>query len=228
MNPTIIKEIQQTLSISEKQIITVLNLLDEGNTIPFIARYRKEATGGLDEEQINEIFKSWEYAKNLLERKEAVIRLIEEKGMLTEELRQQILKSQKLVEVEDLYRPYKEKKKTKATEAIAKGLEPLAQWLLTFPMSAVADEAKKYVKDSVPNIEDALSGAQDIIAEYISDDAMYRKYLRQEMVNHGVVVTSKKKNAVDEKKTYEMYYDYHEAVTKIRPHRILAINRAEN
>ena len=228
MNPTIINEIQHTLSIAEKQIVAVLNLLDEGNTIPFIARYRKEATGGLDEEQINEIYKSWEYAKNLLERKEAVIRLIEEKGMLTEELRQQILKSQKLVEVEDLYRPYKEKKKTKATEAIAKGLEPLAQWLMTFPMGTVLDEAKKYINNAVASVEEALSGAQDIIAEYISDEAMYRKYLRQEMFNHGVMVTSLKKNAVDEKKTYEMYYDYHEAVSKIRPHRILAINRAEN
>ncbi|PKK98907.1 MAG: RNA-binding transcriptional accessory protein [Tenericutes bacterium HGW-Tenericutes-2] len=228
MNETIILEIKKALSISEKQIISVLNLLDEGNTIPFIARYRKEATGGLDEEQINEIFKSWEYANNLLERKEAVIRLIDEKGMLTEELRAEILKAQKLVEVEDLYRPFKEKKKTKATEAVAKGLEPFAKWLMEFPFEDVRDEAKKYLNDAVKSVDEAIEGAKYIIAEMISDEANYRKSLRTEMINHGVVVTSVKKNAVDERKTYEMYYDYNEPVSKIRPHRILAINRAEN
>jgi protein Tex len=228
MNETIILEIKKALSISEKQIVSVLNLLDEGNTIPFIARYRKEATGGLDEEQINEIFKSWEYANNLLERKEAVIRLIDEKGMLTEELRAEILKAQKLVEVEDLYRPFKEKKKTKATEAVAKGLEPFAKWLMEFPYEDVNDEAKKYLNDAVKSVDEAIEGAKYIIAEMISDEANYRKSLRTEMINHGMVVSSVKKNAIDERKTYEMYYDYSEPVSKIRPHRILAINRAEN
>ncbi len=228
MNENIILEIKKALSISEKQITTVLNLLDEGNTIPFIARYRKEATGGLDEEQINEIFKSWEYANNLLERKEAVIRLIEEKGMMTEALKAEILKATKLVEVEDLYRPFKEKKKTKATEAIAKGLEPLAKWMLLFPNDGLDKEVALYVKDSVKTPLEALEGAKYIIAEYISDDANYRKSLRQELVNHGTVVTQVKKNAVDERKVYEMYYDYSEQVSKIKPHRILAINRAEN
>ena len=228
MNEQIIIEIKKALSVSEKQITTVLELLDEGNTIPFIARYRKEATGGLDEEQINEIFKQWEYANNLLKRKEDVIRLIDEKGMLTEELKKEILSAQKLVEVEDLYRPYKEKKKTKATEAIAKGLEPLATWLMMFPYADVLEEAKKYVNDQVLTPEEAIEGAKYIVAEMISDDANYRKSLRQEMVNHGVVMTSVKKNAVDERKTYEMYYDYQEPVSKIRPHRILAMNRAEN
>ncbi|MDO9629909.1 MAG: Tex family protein [Acholeplasmataceae bacterium] len=228
MNETIILEIKKALSISEKQIVSVLNLLDEGNTIPFIARYRKEATGGLDEEQINEIFKSWEYANNLLDRKEAVIRLIDEKGMLTEELRAEILKAQKLVEVEDLYRPFKEKKKTKATEAVAKGLEPFAKWLMEFPYEDVLEEAKKYLNDLVKSVDEAIEGAKYIIAEMISDEANYRKSLRTEMINHGVVVSSVKKNAVDERKTYEMYYDYSEPVNKIRPHRILAINRAEN
>ncbi|MBU1142755.1 MAG: RNA-binding transcriptional accessory protein, partial [Firmicutes bacterium] len=180
------------------------------------------------EEQINEIFKSWEYANNLLDRKEAVIRLIDEKGMLTEELRAEILKAQKLVEVEDLYRPFKEKKKTKATEAVAKGLEPFAKWLMDFPYEDVLEEAKKYLNDAVKSVEEAIEGAKYIIAEMISDDANYRKSLRTEMVNHGVVVSSVKKNAVDERKTYEMYYDYSEPVNKIRPHRILAINRAEN
>jgi protein Tex len=228
MNEQIILEIKKALSISEKQIQTVLNLLNEDNTIPFIARYRKEQTGGLDEEQINEIHKSWEYANNLLERKEAVIRLIDEKGMLTDELKNEILKASKLVEVEDLYRPYKEKKKTKATEAIAKGLEPLAKWLMEFPYSDVLEESRKYLNDQVLTENEAIEGAKYIIAEYISDDANYRKQLRLEMVNHGIVVTQVKKNAVDERKVYEMYYDYQEQVSKIRPHRILAINRAEN
>jgi protein Tex len=228
MNENIILEIKKALSISEKQITTVLTLLDEGNTIPFIARYRKEATGGLDEEQINEIYKSWEYANNLLERKDAVIRLIEEKGMLTPELKAEIMKAQKLVEVEDLYRPFKEKKKTKATEAIAKGLEPLAKWMLLFPNDGLDKEVLQFVKGDVKTPLEALEGAKYIIAEYISDDANYRKALRQELVNHGTIVTSLKKNAVDERKVYEMYYDYTEQVSKIKPHRILAINRAEN
>jgi len=228
MNEQIISEIKKALAIGEKQIVSVLNLLDEGNTIPFIARYRKEATGGLDEEQINEIYKQWEYANNLLERKEAVIRLIEEKGMLTPELKAEILKAQKLVEVEDLYRPYKEKKKTKATEAVAKGLQPLATWMMMFTNEDVKKEALKYVNENVKDIDEAIEGAKFIIAEFISDDANYRKDLRLDMVKSGMVVTNIKKNAVDERKTYEMYYDYHEAVNKIRPHRILAINRAEN
>jgi len=228
MNEQIILEIKKTLGISEKQIKSVLDLLNEGNTIPFIARYRKEQTGGLDEEQINEIHKSWEYANNLLERKEQVIRLIDEKGMLTEELKKDILKAEKLVEVEDLYRPFKEKKKTKATEAIAKGLEPFAQFLMTFPYNDIKDEAKKYLNDQVATIDEAIEGAKYIIAEMISDDANYRKSLREEMVRAGVVQTSLKKNAVDERKVYEMYYDYSEPVSKIRPHRILAMNRAEN
>lgn len=228
MNETILLDIQKTLNIPMKGITTVLELLEQGNTIPFIARYRKEATGGLDEEQINEIYKTWEYQNNLLKRKEDVIRLIDEKGMLTEDLRLEILKAQKLVEVEDLYRPFKEKKKTKATEAIAKGLEPLANFMMFFTNDDVLKEAKKYVKDDVASEAEAIEGAKYIIAEMISDDANYRKALRQEMVSHGMVMTSIKKNAVDEKKTYEMYYEYQEPVSKIRPHRILAVNRAEN
>ncbi|MDI6452128.1 Tex family protein [Peloplasma aerotolerans] len=228
MNEQIILEIKKALRISEKQIVSVLNLLDEGNTIPFIARYRKEATGGLDEEQINEIFKTWEYANNLLDRKEQVVRLIDEKGMLTDDLKQEIMQASKLVEVEDLYRPYKEKKKTKATEAIAKGLEPLATWMMMFLMDDVVEEAKKYITEEVPTVEEAIEGAKYIIAEFISDEADYRKALREEMKNSGLVVTSVKKNAVDERKTYEMYYDYNEPVSKMKPHRILAINRAEN
>ncbi len=227
MNEQIIQEIRQTLKISTKQITTVLELLDEGNTIPFIARYRKEATGGLDEEQINEIYKTWNYQLNLLERKEAVIRLIDEKGMLTDELKANILKADKLVEVEDLYRPFKEKKKTKATEAIAKGLEPFATWLLMFPNEDVEAYAKKFVGDKVASVDEAIEGAKYIIAEMISDNADYRKVLRKSIVDDGIVITSLKKNAEDERKVYEMYYDYNEPVIQMKPHRILAINRAE-
>ena len=227
MNAQIISDIRQTLGISVKQVTTVLDLLNEGNTIPFIARYRKEATGGLDEEQINEIFKTWNYQLNLLERKEQVIRLIDEKGMLTDALKLDIMKADKLVEVEDLYRPYKEKKKTKATEAIAKGLEPFANWLLEFPKEDVLEKAKAFVNDKVASVEEAIEGAKFIISEKISDDANYRKALRTSVVDDGVVTTSVKKGEVDERKVYEMYYDYHEPVSQMKPHRILAINRAE-
>jgi len=227
MNEQIINDIRLQLKISQKQVKTVLDLLDEGNTIPFIARYRKEATGGLDEEQINEIHKTWQYQVNLLERKEAVIRLIDEKGMLTDELKNDILKADKLVEVEDLYRPFKEKKKTKATIAVKKGLEPLATWLLTFPHEDVEKYATKFLTDEVKSVEEALEGAKYIIAEMISDNADYRKVLRQSVVSDGKIITAVKKKAVDERKVYEMYYDYSEPVSQMKPHRILAINRAE-
>lgn len=231
MDQLLVKEIANTLSIKEKQIESVLSLLDEGNTIPFIARYRKEVTGGLDEEQINEIHKSWEYGVNLLKRKEDVIRLIEEKGMMTDDLKQNILKSTKLVEVEDLYRPYKEKKKTKATEAIAMGLEPLAKLILTFPNTIdLQTEAAKFITEQVLTTEDAIAGAKYIIAEQISDNADYRKALRVEMEVDGLITSKVKKNGeqLDEKHVYEMYYDHVEKVSKVAPHRILAMNRAED
>ncbi|WP_026391569.1 Tex family protein [Haploplasma modicum] len=227
MNDQILLEIKAKVNVPDSKIIATLGLLDEGNTIPFIARYRKEVTGGLDEEQINEIYQSWSYAKNLLERKEDVIRLIDERGMLTEELRQEILKSTKLVEVEDLYRPYKEKKKTRATEAIKKGLEPFAKWLLNFNNGDVEKEAIKYLNEEVLTVEDAISGAKDIIAEIVSDNAEYRKVLRFLLVSEGSIVTSLKKNAIDEFKTYGIYYDYNEPINKIVPHRTLAVNRGE-
>jgi uncharacterized protein len=209
MNEQVLREVSESLKISLKQINVVLQLLDEGNTIPFIARYRKEATGGLDEEQIQAIHKEWEYANNLYNRKEDVIRLIDERGMLTPELKDQILKAEKLVDVEDLYRPYKEKKKTKATEAIAKGLEPLAVWMLTFPTTSVEEEAKKYITEEVPTIEEAIEGAKFIIAEQVSDEAEYRKVLRDMLREHGNIVSNVRKNAEDERKTYEIYYDQH-------------------
>ncbi len=228
MNKDIINEISKNLNITTKQVETVLTLLQDGNTIPFIARYRKEATGSLNEEVIRSINEVYEYQVNLFKRKEDVIRLIDEKGMLTEELKNDILKCQKLVEVEDLYRPYKEKKKTKATEAIAKGLEPLADFLEKFPtLGTLEMQASKYINDKVKTWEEAVQGTMDIIAERISDNATYRKEIRKFMYREGMISSKKKKNAKDEMKVYEMYYDYSEKVNSIKPHRILALNRGE-
>ena len=227
MNENIIKDISKSLNIREKQVEVVLSLLSEGNTIPFIARYRKEATGALDEEIIRSINEVYEYEVNLLKRKEDVIRLIDEKGMLTEELKNEILSCSKLVEVEDLYRPYKEKKKTKATEAIANGLEPLAKMILEFKNRDYKVEAKAFVNDKVKSIEDALMGAKYIIAEIVSDNAEYRKYIRENITKFGTISSKVKKKAEDDTKIYEMYYDYSESVSRIKPHRILAINRGE-
>ena len=229
MNENIIKEISVELSITENQVKVTLEMLEEGNTIPFIARYRKEKTGGLTEEQIKVIGDAYEYQVNLLKRKEDVIRLIDEKGLLTEELKTQILNCSKLVEVEDLYRPYKEKKKTKATEAIKNGLEPMAKMIMSCPLTGDINQiASKFINDAVKNTQDALEGAKYIIAEWISDNAAFRKYIRNNMYKFGILETKVKKNNNDENKVYEMYYDYNEAVSKIKPHRILAINRAEN
>lgn len=228
MNEQIIALVSSELNISNKQIQAVLNLLEEGNTVPFIARYRKEATGGLDENQIRDIDKYYQYQVNLLKRKEDVIRLIDEKGMLTEELKKDILKAEKLTEVEDFYRPYKEKRKTKATEAKAKGLEPFSTWILTLPNSDVEIEAKKYLNEQVETIEAAIQGALDIIAESISDDIKYRKFVKDMLYKTGVLQTKVKKKHTDENKVYEMYYEYHEKVNRIVSHRILAINRAES
>ena len=228
MNQDIILEISNNLNIRPNQVETVLNLLSEGNTIPFIARYRKEATGALDEEIIRSINEVYEYQINLLKRKEDVIRLIDEKGLLTDELIDSIMKCQKLVEVEDLYRPFKEKKKTKATEAIKNGLEPLAKMIMAFPTTGkLEDMAKKFLTENVKTIEDAIQGAKYIIAEWISDNASYRKELRKRLYQNGVLTSKLKKNATDEAKTYEMYYDYSEAVNRIKPHRVLATNRGE-
>ena len=229
MNTDIIKQIGKDLNIKERQVEVVLNLLKEGNTVPFIARYRKEATGSLDEEVIRSINEVYEYQVNLLKRKEDVIRLIDEKGMLTDELKEEILKCQKLVEVEDLYRPFKEKKKTKATEAIKNGLEPLANMIMEFKNRDIKKEAKSFLNDKVTSIEEAIEGAKYIIAEAISDNAEYRKYIRENIVKFGIITSKVKKKAqeLDQAKTYEMYYDYSEAIKSIKPHRVLAINRGE-
>ena len=229
MNEFIINEIAGELNVKIRQIEATLKLLEEGNTIPFIARYRKEATGNLDEEQIRKISEVYTYQVNLLKRKEDVIRLIDEKGLLTEELKNQILNASKLVEVEDLYRPYKEKKKTKATEAIKNGLEPLAKKILSFPVEGSLEIlAKSYINENVKDIDAALEGASYIIAEWISDNASYRKYIRTNSYLYGMIVTTKKKNAEDPELVYSMYYDYKENVKNIKAHRVLAFNRGEN
>ena len=227
MNKEIINEISENLNIKKEGIEAVLKLLEEGNTVPFIARYRKEATGALDEEQIRSINEYYEYQVNLLKRKEDVIRLIDEKGLLTDELKDSIMKASKLVEVEDIYRPYKEKKKTKATEAIKNGLEPLAKIIMSFKKVDIKKIAESYLNDNVKNVDEAITSASYIIAEWISDNASYRKYIRNNMSNYGVIHSKLKKGATDESKTYEMYYDYEERVKYIKPHRVLALNRGE-
>ena len=228
MNKEITINISKDLNVKEVQVERTLKLLEEGNTIPFIARYRKEVTGNLDEEQIRKINEVYEYEVNLLKRKEDVIRLIDEKGLLTSELKNDIMKASKLVEVEDLYRPFKEKKKTKATEAIKNGLEPLAKMIMSFITNiSLEDLTKKFLNENVKNSEEAITGASYIIAEWISDNAYYRKWIRRFTFNDGVIKTKIKKNAIDENKVYEMYYDFSERVKYAKPYRVMAINRAE-
>ena len=228
MNENIINEVSNDMGIKSTQVESVLKLLSEGNTIPFIARYRKEATGALDEEQIIKINEYYEYEVNLLKRKEDVIRLIDEKGLLTDEIKTNIMNAKKLVEVEDIYAPFKEKKKTKATEAIKNGLEPLAKIIMSFPTTFNMDKVKEFLNDNVKTEEDAITGAKYIIAEWISDNAYYRKWIRSYFYKNGIITSKLKKNATDENKVYEMYYDYSENIKYIKPHRVLAINRGEN
>lgn len=228
MNEKIIKTIASDLNVKDSQVASALKLLSEGATIPFIARYRKEVTGALDEEQLRKINEVYAYEVNLLERKESVIKLIDEKGLLTDELKEKILNAEKLVEVEDLYRPFKEKKKTKATDAINNGLEPLAKMIMSFPTKGdITSLTSKFINDKVKTVEEAVTGASYIIAEYISDNAYYRKWLRNFIFKNGFIISKKKKDADDEKKVYEMYYDFKEEVSKIKSYRVLAINRAE-
>lgn len=213
-----------------KQMKTVLSLIDEGNTIPFIARYRKEMTGSLDEVAIQEILERHRFLENLETRRSEVLRLIDEQGKLTEELERDIVKATKLQQLEDLYRPYKQKRRTKATIAREKGLLPLAEWLLSLPNQAeVEAEAQKYIKEEkeLTTVEDVLSGAHEIMAETISDEPKYRQWLRNFAERTGVLVTEGKQVEKDEKKVYEMYYDHQEPVAKVASHRVLAMNRGE-
>ncbi len=226
----LLRQVAKELGFQEKQVKNVLKLAEEGNTIPFIARYRKEQTGALDEVQIRDILNRWNYVVHLEERKSEVLRSIADQGKLTEEFAAAIRKATKLQEVEDLYRPYKPKRRTRASIAKEKGLEPLANWMLSFPESGdLEQEASRYVNEEkeVFTWEDAVTGAKDIIAEFVSDDAEVRRWIRKETFKHGVVVTKVKNEDKDEKRVYEMYYEFSEPVAKIVPHRILAINRGE-
>ncbi|WP_430032219.1 Tex family protein [Paenibacillus turicensis] len=216
------------LGISPKQVRTTVNLLDEGNTIPFIARYRKEMTGELDENQLRSIEERVQYLRNLEERKREVLRIIAEQEKLTPELQQAIEAAVKLQVVEDLYRPYRQKRKTRASVAKEKGLEPLAQWLMSQPKQGdVHEESAKYinVELKVETAEEALAGAMDIVAEQIADDAKVRAWVRQFTMDHGLMVSEAK--TPEEESVYEMYYNYQEAAKKMPSHRILAMNRGE-
>ncbi len=224
----VINYLVEKLGIKEKQIKEVLQMLSEGSTIPCIARYRKERTGNLNEDQIREIEEEYRYQENLLTRKNDVIRLIDEKGMLTPELQENIMKCTKLTEVEDLYRPYKEKKKTKASEAIKNGLEPLAKMIMSFPTTGSLEEmAKKFINENIKTTDAALEGAGYIIAEWISDNASYRKSIRSYIFNTSNISSKLKKDADDPKKTYEMYYNFSDKVKYIKHYRVLALNRGE-
>lgn len=225
MNDNIMVEISKDMNIKKSQVEKTLELLKDNNTIPFIARYRKEVTGNLDEEQIRKISEVYEYQVNLQKRKDDVIRLIDEKGMLTEELKQEILNASKLVEIEDIYRPFKEKKKTKGLEAINNGLEPLAKEIITFPTDM--PDVSKYINEKVKTEEEAITGAKYIIAEIVSDNSNYRKWIRNNIFRYGSISSKIKKNADDENKVYNMYYDYTEKIRDIKSHRVLALNRGE-
>ncbi len=229
MNEEIINKLKNILNISEKSIRNTLNLLSEGNTIPFIARYRKEVTGNLDETIIRSIEKEYTYNVNLLKRKEEVKRLIAEKGLLTEEISKKLDEAEKLIDIEDIYRPFKEKKKTKATDAIKNGLEPLAKILMSFNVfGSLKEVAKKYLNENVKTVDDALEGAGYIISEWISDNAYFRKQIRYLTYHNGILTSKRKNNSVDELKTYEMYYDFKESVKYLKMYRVLAINRGED
>ena len=220
---------QELNQYSPKQIDTVLALLEDGNTVPFIARYRKDQTGSLDEVQIREIEESHRYLVNFEKRKDEVIRLIDEQEKLTDEILNDLMKAKTLTALEDIYRPFKQKKRTKATIAKEAGLEPLAGFLLACTADDVEAKAATFINEEkeILTAEDALNGALEIIAEKISDNAHYRKLLREYTVQKAMLVTSLKDEEKDEKKVYEMYYDYQELVKTIVPHRILAVNRAE-
>lgn len=225
---TINEKLAKEFNISVKQVNSVIEMLDEGSTVPFIARYRKERTGGLDDTILRNLYERLMYLRNLQDRKEAVIKSIEEQGKLTEELKGNVLKAATLTEVEDLYRPYKQKKRTRATIAVEKGLKPLAETIFS---GEFKDDIENYAAEfideekGVNTAEEAIAGAEDIISEMISDEAEYRKWLRSYVEKEGIIETS---GGSEEPTPFEMYYDYKEAVSKIPPHRILAINRGEN
>lgn len=224
----IVSIITEELNIKRFQTEAAIKLIDEGNTIPFISRYRKEATGSLNDEQLRNLDVRLKYLRNLDERKEAILTSIEEQGKLTEELRNSILNAQTMVVLEDLYRPYKQKRKTRASIAKEKGLEGLANTIrLQMVTSPIEEEAKKYInpEKEVNTVEEAIAGAKDIIAESVSDDSDFRLYIRNITTKEGIVKSSSKS---EESTVYDMYYEFAEAVSKIAGHRVLAINRGES
>ncbi|PTL14128.1 Tex family protein [Staphylococcus haemolyticus] len=227
MDKMLMNEIVSKYQFSEKQVKSVLELLEENNTVPFIARYRKEATGGLDEVQIKQISDEYQYVANLQKRKDEVIHNIEQQGLLTNELKEAILKQTKLQRVEDLYRLFKQKKKTRATEAKRKGLESLAQWISDGQQGELSKKAEAYINDEVATVDEAIQGALDIIAEHVSDNPKYRSRILKDIYRQGNIVTAKKKKADDEKETFAMYYDYVEPIKNVANHRVLAMNRGE-
>lgn len=228
MEQTIIQKIAQELQITPVQITNTLALLEEGSTVPFIARYRKERTKGLDEEQIRIIQEQYEYQVHLQKRKEEVLQRIETLGKLDETIQNSVLSCTKLAEVEELYRPYKQKKKTRAGIAIDNGMKPLADLLLRFPRHFDMHEVQKFLNDKVSDEAEALQQAEDIIAEKISEDTNIRNKIYDSMMRYGRIQTSAKKNHNDETKVYRMYYDYSEKISTLAPHRIMAIDRAED
>ncbi len=227
MNEEVIKKVSQKIDLKEYQIKNVVTMLSEGATIPFMARYRKEATGNLNEDELRVIETEYNYMVNLENRKEDVKRLIDEKGMLTEELVKAIDEATKLSEVEDIYTPFKEKRKTKGTEAIKLGLEPLAKIIMTLPNKTRDEVAKDFLNDKVKTVNDAIVNAGYIIADWISDKPKYRKSIRNYYWYNGLVKGKIKKGAVDENKVYEIYYDFECKITSIKPHQVLALARAD-
>lgn len=227
MNNDVIKLISNNLKINESRIKNVINMLQEGSTIPFIARYRKEMTGNLDEDELRNIETMYKYNVNLEDRKATCINLIKEKGMLTDKIKQEIENCTKLSEVEDIYIPFKEKKKTKGTEAIKLGLEPLANLIMEFKQTSTIDIATPYLSKDVKTKEDAITKAGYIIADKIAENPVYRKWIKEYITTTGEVVTKLKKDAKDELRTYENYYKYKEKIKTIKSFRVLAISRAE-
>ena len=225
----IIQQIGEDLKVHTRYVKNIITLLEEGNTVPFIARYRKEKTGEANEVLIRQVQEAWHYANQLQARKNEVIRLIDEQGKLTKSLEQSIKQANKLQEVEDLYRPYRQKRRTRATIAKEKGLEPLALFLMSQPNQSIEAEAEKYISSDkgIENIEDALQGAMDIIAEQVADDPDKRKKIRSFTFQNGTLKVAKKKDADDPQSVYEMYYDYEEPIKHIPSHRVLAVNRGE-
>jgi protein Tex len=223
----IVGRLSRELKISLNQVNNVIGLLDDGNTVPFISRYRKEQTGELSDEILRKFNERLIYLRNLKDRKEDVLRLIDEQGKLTEEIKNALEKSETQAEVEDIYRPYKQKKRTRATIALERGLKPLGDLILEGKFTGdIGEEAKKYIDEEkdVKTVEEAINGASDIIAEGISDEAKYRKWIRDLVLREGKIET---KGGSEEHTPFEMYYEYSEEVGKIPPHRILAINRGE-